>query len=850
VRNAATGAPVPNARIEVVSIVGQTLAGTLSDPQGRYRILNMAPGTYELVARMYGYDPQRVSDVSITAGSVATVTFELTERPIELDAVQVSGSRRTEKATQAPARVSVVGSEQIEDMPALTIIDHVRTVPGVDISRSGLVQQNVVTRGFNNVFSTALMMITDHRHASVPSLRINAPYMIPASDDDIEQIEVVVGPAAALYGPNSANGVLHAITKSPFTSGGTSVSLAGGERSLLQGGFRHAGVAAEERVGYRISGQYLRGDDWEFADPAEPVGTRDSRLEIMKADGRVDLRLRGNTNLILSGGLSQVGNAVEMTPLGAAQVDDWRYVYLQTRFNRSRFFAQAFVNTSDAGETFLLRTGQPIVDRSRQFVAQVQHGSEFGQAPGRPDRPLQSFIYGLDLQHTQPRTEGTILGRHEGVDLTEMGGYLQSQTRLIPRVDLVLAGRLDHHSHFGDPMVSPRAAVVYEPVDGQNFRVTYNRAFDNPIPNNLFLDILAGQIGGFYNVRAISVPRGGFGFNRDCPTGQGQFCMRSPFTPAPGWIPADATLMWDVAVAALLQQGVDLRQIPRPESPSVGTVLRVLDPTALVFRDVVVSELTDLPELRPTITNAFEVGYKGLLADRVLLGADLWYNRKRDFTGPLMVETPNVFFDHATLAQHLARFMPAQQAQQVAAAIGGLPGNPEVTGIPLGQVTFDHEFVGAQDLVLTFRNFGEVDLWGTDLSAEVLLSSRVAVNGSYSFVSSDFFTPEEVGGPSPVALNAPQNKGTFGVQYRNIPVGLTGMVRGRWVAGFPMNSGVYVGDVPSYRVVDATVAYRVPQVPGLQVAVSAQNLLNERHRQWVGAPELGRLVMSRLQYAF
>ena len=76
----------------------------------------------------------------------------------------------------------------------------------------------------------------------MPSLRVNAYSLIPTINEDIEQIEVVSGPGAALYGPNSANGVMHVLTRSPFTSQGTTLSIGGGERRFFTGSLRHAGV--------------------------------------------------------------------------------------------------------------------------------------------------------------------------------------------------------------------------------------------------------------------------------------------------------------------------------------------------------------------------------------------------------------------------------------------------------------------------------------------------------------------------------------------------------------------------------------------------------------------------------
>ena len=128
----------------------------------------------------------------------------------------------------------MVRTVEITDRPALTVIDHVKTLPGIDVSTGGLVQSNVVGRGFNNVFSGGLLMLIDNRFAAVPSLRVNVPAFFTATDQDIEKVEFVLGPGAALYGPNSANGVLAITTKSPFDSKGTVFALESGVRAGSQ----------------------------------------------------------------------------------------------------------------------------------------------------------------------------------------------------------------------------------------------------------------------------------------------------------------------------------------------------------------------------------------------------------------------------------------------------------------------------------------------------------------------------------------------------------------------------------------------------------------------------------------
>ena len=102
----------------------------------------------------------------------------------------------------------------------------------------------------------------------MPSLRVNAYNFLPTPDLDIERIEVVSGPGSALYGPNSADGVTHIITKSPLNSEGTEISLSAGEQSLLSGSYRHAG-SIDDMIGYKITGEYTQAEDWHYTDPVE-----------------------------------------------------------------------------------------------------------------------------------------------------------------------------------------------------------------------------------------------------------------------------------------------------------------------------------------------------------------------------------------------------------------------------------------------------------------------------------------------------------------------------------------------------------------------------------------------------
>ena len=75
--------------------------------------------------------------------------------------VVISASRRQEKVLDAPAAVSVVEASQIRNRHTLTPRDHLRGLPGVDIGTKGIVQSNIVVRGFNDVISSTLQTLVD-----------------------------------------------------------------------------------------------------------------------------------------------------------------------------------------------------------------------------------------------------------------------------------------------------------------------------------------------------------------------------------------------------------------------------------------------------------------------------------------------------------------------------------------------------------------------------------------------------------------------------------------------------------------------------------------------------------------
>ncbi|HIC37580.1 MAG TPA: hypothetical protein EYO80_07860, partial [Candidatus Marinimicrobia bacterium] len=271
VLDAANGSPLIGAN---VSLEG-TSQGAATDTEGRFTILQVEAGEQTLMASYIGYQVLK-QDVIVRGGETLSMDLELEPEVIQMETYVVTASRRRERVEDAPAAISVISKAQIRRESNTNLGDYLKGTKGIDFTQSGIDSYNMTARGFNSSFSSRLLTLTDGRMANVPSLRLTAYNVIPVSFEDVEQIEVVLGPASALYGPNAHSGVLNIVTSSPIRTQGTSINIQGGLLSqtdtdlLKKFTFRTAHKFGD--FGFKVSGVALAGQDWTHFNPDEYEG--------------------------------------------------------------------------------------------------------------------------------------------------------------------------------------------------------------------------------------------------------------------------------------------------------------------------------------------------------------------------------------------------------------------------------------------------------------------------------------------------------------------------------------------------------------------------------------------------
>jgi len=383
---------------------------------------------------------------------------------------------------------------------------------------------------------------------------------------------------------------------------------------------------------------------------------------------------------------------------------------------------------------------------------------------------------------------------------------------------------------------------VYQPTPTQAIRLTYGRGYTTPTPPDFFayVQFLDDLDGLPYALVFSGIPPGGYQFRRDC----GGLCMRSPFASNPAaFQPIDAAAYWNDAVDIVYEQShgaIDLHSIPAPTSAEVGSVLRSLNPQDGAFSPTPTdpASITDYPTETRETTDALELGYKAALGGRWSVGADVAYSYTRNFFGAASIGTPNVMLDRDQVAAYLTPYVGTATAAALA---------DQMTMIPLGIVTPSN--AADPTAILNLRHQGgSFSRVGVDVDVGYLVASGLTITGNYSWVNRDSIG--SAGGSDMAVLSAPRNKGALAVRY-HAPTGWWGVwAQGVAVETYPVKSGVFQGTIPGYAVMNLGATMQVPGRREISLAVTATNLFNHVHQEYIGAPAIGRLVTARVQAEF
>ena len=387
-------------------------------------------------------------------------------------------SRYEQPISKAPSNVYVITDEDIRHSGATDLPTVLRRVPGIEVMQMTGAEFNVSARGDNQILANKMLVLVDGRSIFVDAQAIVYWKSIPVTLPEIKRIEVLKGPAAAVYGFNAFDGVINIITKSPQEMKGTTLQFGGGEFGAISSAAIHADTIG--KFGYRLSVGHDQNAQWRNRDA---LAFRSNKFNL-----QTEYALSSDSKLSVSGGLVDSNrNDGPMTGTSfSASTPALGYAHVV--YERSNLFLRAFWNSWD--DTVNLRAQPPLANflrvtdqngsssfryRADTYNIEAQHTVDFGSA--------NRLTYGVNYRYNT--LSGSLFNNSNYEN--RAGFFVQDEWKATQTLTLVAGARYDLNT-FIHATVSPRVALLYRPVQDHTFRLGFSVAYRPPTISESYYD--------------------------------------------------------------------------------------------------------------------------------------------------------------------------------------------------------------------------------------------------------------------------------------------------------------------------------------------------------------------------
>ena len=304
------------------------------------------------------------------------------------EVIVVSVSKLQEELVNAPATVNVLPSRVIETFPAQNYGDLLRVVPGLNVIQMSARDINLRSRASASTLVTSQLALLDGRTIYQDFFGFVFWDLLPINTDEIKQIEIIRGPASAVWGANAMTGVVNVITKPPREMLGTTLAIDfGGFDRSVEGNEQDSGAlfavngtygqAVSEQLAFKFSAGIYTQDALprptgtipnDFQTPYPPYpneGTKqpqfDVRFDYDFPSDRQDLSRP--QKFVFAGGYAGTAGIVH-SGIGPFAIKPQTFLaYGTVRYHRGDFSLRFFTNITDSEAPALLAIGadgQPI----------------------------------------------------------------------------------------------------------------------------------------------------------------------------------------------------------------------------------------------------------------------------------------------------------------------------------------------------------------------------------------------------------------------------------------------------------------------------------------------------------
>jgi iron complex outermembrane receptor protein len=390
---------------------------------------------------------------------------ELKKLPIEqlLDVEIISAARRPEPLSQAASAIDVVTADDIRRAGVTNLPDALRLAPEMEVAQIDGHTWAISTRGFNISTANKLQVLMDGRTLYSPLFSGVFWDVQNTFLPDLEQIEIIRGPGATLWGANAVNGVINIRTKSADETQGVMIYGGAGNEETGFGGIRYGGMIGPNTA-YRVYVLHQSRDSLDLSGG----GDAQDDYHITQGGFRIDSRIHPEDNVtiqgdIYSGYFGQL-NSSDIEVDGGNVIGRWTRdlgndssLTLQAYFDRThRLIPNVFEeerNTYDLELHHQFRSGEHDLVYGANFRVSDDDIGNLG--------PSLAFLPANDTQQL-------------------VSAYLQDEWHIVPDLFSITAGTKIEYNTFSGFEIQPTARFVWLPTKGQTIWGAISRAVRTP----------------------------------------------------------------------------------------------------------------------------------------------------------------------------------------------------------------------------------------------------------------------------------------------------------------------------------------------------------------------------------
>ncbi|GAK55442.1 putative outer membrane protein [Candidatus Vecturithrix granuli] len=446
--------------------------------------------------------------------------------------VVVTASKRPERISKAASIISVITEEDIEQMGARTIMEVLRTIPGVEIIQDLSYISQIVVRGFRSETSSGVKILIDGHSLNDPLSGGATWFYDDLPLKNVRRIEIIRGPASAIYGANAFVSVVNIITKSAYDIDGIDISIGGSNFQTINPSFLFGKILNELEVTLYADYYTTDGADLFFKEDAlstydrytaldeiEPISLapREFRDAREKIDLAYTLRYRGFS---LRGRFMNKHREPflpyfnDLAALNDTSEEDLRHAYTEMEYRRFlterlEFSTKGYVDYFQVDTREQFAQGLTLFDTGGQILGQYPNGlitKVYAQAYriGLEEQinlrllknndltlgaayeywkiynaSLLTNSASLDLGYP-PDKLLNIEDIDPDIDLSEsrtiISIFAQDTWKIRNTLDLTLGLRGDFFSDMGG-VFTPKAGMVYQATPSLNLKALFGSAF-------------------------------------------------------------------------------------------------------------------------------------------------------------------------------------------------------------------------------------------------------------------------------------------------------------------------------------------------------------------------------------